>query len=85
MMARESRPINKGDVVKVVFLDHVESGKAAKPERFFVYGRVVSIDSRALVIGCWVYPSTRRKTDHNNLTFTILRSCISSVTHLEEA
>lgn len=79
-----SRAVKKGDEVKVTFLDHVESGKEAKPERFICYGRVVSIDSRALVIGSWVYPSGRRKTDHNNTTFTILRSCISSVTHLVE-
>jgi hypothetical protein len=75
--------MKKNTIVAVTFLDHVESGKEAKPERFTVYGRLVSVSARALVVASWAYASQRRVCDDNSTTYTILRSCIERVETLE--
>ena len=72
-----------GDVVAIQFLDHVESGHGAKAERFVVYGRVVKVDARAIIVASWAYSAVRRRCDHNTTTYTILRSCVEKVTRLE--
>ena len=64
------------DLVAVTFLDHVESPKVSKAEKFTVFGRVIQVTSRSVVVGSWTYANKRRKCDHNTTTYTILRSCI---------
>tara|TARA_R100001163_G_C4895027_1_gene86214 strand:- start:230 stop:466 length:237 start_codon:yes stop_codon:yes gene_type:complete len=64
------------DIVAVTFLDHVESSKVSKAERFTVYGRLIKADSRCVIVASWAYTNARRKCDHNTTTYTILRSCI---------
>lgn len=64
------------DLVAVTFLDHVESPKVSKAEKFTVFGRVIQVTSRSVVVAAWVYANKRRKCDHNTTTYTILRSCI---------
>ena len=68
--------MKKNDIVAVTFLDHVESGPGVGPLKFTVYGRVISVDARAVVVCSWAYADTRRRNDHNTTAFTILRSCI---------
>jgi hypothetical protein len=67
------------DVVAVTFLDHVESPKVSKAEKFTVFGRVIQVTSRSVIVGAWTYANKRRKCDHNTNTYTILRSCIEKV------
>lgn len=64
------------DVVAITFLDHVESTKGAKAEKFTVFGRVINITAKAAIVASWAYANKRRKCDHNTTTYTILRSCI---------
>ena len=64
------------DLVAVTFLDHVESPKVSKAEKFTVCGRVIQVTSRSVVVAAWAYANKRRKCDHNTTTYTILRSCI---------
>lgn len=75
--------MKKNTIVAVTFLDHVESGKEAKPERFTVYGRLVAMTPKAIVVASWAYASQRRNCDHNSTTFTILRSCVEKLEMLE--
>ena len=75
--------MKRGDIVAVTFLDHVESPKEAKAERFTVYGRVVKVDARAVIIASWAYSARARRCDHNTTTYTILRSCIERIDRLE--
>ena len=72
------------DIVAITFLDHVESSKGAKAERFTVFGRLIRIDSRSVIVASWAYTAKRRKCDHNTTTYTILRSCIERTQILEE-
>lgn len=74
--------MKKNDIVAVTFLDHVESGPGVGPLKFTVYGRVASVDARAVVVCAWAYADTRRRLDHNTTAFTILRSCILRATTL---
>ena len=67
------------DIVAVTFLDHVESPKVSKAEKFTVFGRVIQVTARSVIVGAWCYASKRRKCDHNTTTYTILRSCIEHV------
>jgi hypothetical protein len=67
------------DIVAVTFLDHVESPKVSKAEKFTVFGRVIQVTARSVIVGAWYYASKRRKCDHNTTTYTILRSCIEHV------
>jgi hypothetical protein len=67
------------DIVAVTFLDHVESPKVSKAEKFTVFGRVIQVTSRSVVVGAWCYANKRRKCDHNTNTYTILRSCIENI------
>jgi hypothetical protein len=75
--------MKQNQIAAVTFLDHVESTKGAKAERFTVYGRLIKIDSRSLILAAWAYSAQRRKCDHNTTTYTILRSCIETVEILE--
>ena len=67
------------DIVAVTFLDHVESPKVSKAEKFTVFGRVIQVTSSVVIVGAWCYANKRRKCDHNTNTYTILRSCIEKV------
>jgi hypothetical protein len=67
------------DTVAITFLDHVESSKGAKAEKFTVFGRIINITKRSVIVASWAYANRRRKCDHNTTTYTILRSCIESV------
>tara|TARA_R110000851_G_scaffold83469_6_gene182309 strand:+ start:1093 stop:1332 length:240 start_codon:yes stop_codon:yes gene_type:complete len=67
------------DTVAITFLDHVESSKGAKAEKFTVFGRIISITKRSVIVASWAYANRRRKCDHNTTTYTILRSCIENV------
>ena len=71
--------MKRGDILAVTFLDHVESPKEAKAERFVVYGRLVRIDARALIIASWAYSAKAKRYDHNTTTFTIVRSAIEKI------
>lgn len=71
--------MKSNDIVAVTFLDHVESPKVSKAEKFTVFGRVIQVTSRSVIVGAWCYAAKRRKCDHNTTTYTILRSCIEHV------
>lgn len=71
------------DIVAVTFLDHVESPKVSKAEKFTVFGRVIQVTAKAVIVASWAYANKRRKCDHNTTTYTILRSCVERVDILE--
>lgn len=75
--------MKKGDVIAVTFLDHVESPKEAKAERFTVYGRLIAQNSRAIVVGSWVYSAKSKRCDQNTTTYTILRACVEKIEQLD--
>ena len=72
------------DTVAITFLDHVESPKGANAERFTVFGRVIAISKRSVIVASWAYSNKRKKCDHNTTTYTILRSCIEQIKVLTE-
>jgi hypothetical protein len=74
--------IKAGQIVAITFLDHVESPSAAKAERFIVYGRVIRVCSRAVIVASWAYSARSRRCDSNTTTYTILRSCIQKIEKL---
>lgn len=75
--------VRVGQVVAVDFLDHVEDG--CRPLPFTVYGRVVSVSRKALVIDSWAHRDKRTRRQPDNLTtFCILRSAILQVRRLKE-
>jgi len=76
--------MKKNDVVSVTFLDHVESPKGAKAERFTVYGRIINVSKQSVIVAAWAYSNKRKKCDHNTTTYTILRSCIEEIKILTE-
>ena len=65
------------DIVSITFFDHVEATKVSKAEKFTVFGRVIQITKRSVIVASWAYSNKRRKCDHNTTTYTILRSCIT--------
>ena len=71
------------DIVAITFLDHVESSKGAKAEKFTVFGRLINITPKSLIVASWAYANKRRKCDHNTTTYTILRSCIEKAEILQ--
>ena len=76
--------LRKGQLVAVRFLDHLECSD--QPYDFTVYGRLLSIAPDSLTVGCWTYTDgkeNRNLTDTNLKCFTIVRSAIKSVMHLE--
>ena len=75
--------MKKGDIVAVTFLDHVQSPKEAKAERFVVYGRLLHPDKRCVIVGSWVYAAASRNCDHNTNTYTLLRSAIQRIDVLQ--
>lgn len=76
--------LRRGQIVKVVFWDHVEGG--SRPIKFAIYGELSAIDRRSICVDAWAYANGRRAHDPRNETrFTILRSTIESVTRLVPA
>lgn len=64
-----------GDVVAITFDDHSEGEQHIE---FEVFGVVFKKDRRSLVIGSFVYPSSR-DIDENVVVYTILRAAIRRV------
>lgn len=74
--------LRKGQLVAVEFIDHVQHSN--EPLTFVVYGRLLQVDRRSLVVGCWCYAEPRKKFDHNVDRYTIVRSAITKITHLTD-
>jgi hypothetical protein len=65
----------KGIIVEVEFLDHVEDSDS--PLTFTVFGRIVDVQRKFLVIESWTYSDPKTPKDSNNKTWVILRSTIT--------
>ena len=70
-----------GDIVEVLFLDHVSHGQ--KPMPFYVYGRLISMTRTAIVVACWAHKDKKAKCDHNTHVYTIVRSAIKEIHRLK--
>jgi len=66
--------LRKGMEVAVVFDDHVED--FAQPLLFIVYGRLVEVQRKYLVIESWTYADIKVTRDSNVKFWTVLRSAI---------
>lgn len=80
--------IRTGQIVAIHFADHC-TGSTMTPLRFVVYGRLANISKDSITIAAWDYDPPGKETppnitDSNRTTFTIVRSCISSIVHLGE-
>lgn len=71
----------KGMVVEIEFSDHVEDG--SEPMDFVVYGKIVQVEKRFLVIESWAYSDPKLIRDDNVKFWTILRSAIKNSYQLE--
>ena len=83
MVDRKIRP-RPGQIVAVVFLDHVQDWGAAV--EMTAYGRLLSIDRLSLTILSWTQADPKLgqdPADPNNVSFTILRSTVKSLQVLE--
>ena len=74
--------IRTGQIVRVQFLDHVQDGH--KPMEFAVYGQIGHIDKQSIRIDCWCHAEKDHAHDLNVTSFTLLRSTILKITHLQE-
>ena len=72
----------RGMIVSITFSDHVEGGSTAY--RFVVYGRLVSVTRSVLAVDSWAYVNGKKKHDHNQTRFTIVRSAIHRIVRLKE-
>jgi len=71
-----------GDVVAVHIYDHVEDGDRA--EEFIVYGRVVEVTDKEIVIDSWEYADFNKPYDTNEKRWGILRAAVISIKQLVE-
>ena len=71
-----------GDVVRIVFLDHVEDSD--QPLEFEVFGRILKRNSTATTIGSWLFTKESNTAgDENIKTWCIVNSTIQTITHLK--
>ena len=71
----------KGQVVEVEFLDHVED--SSTPLLFTLYGRIVKVDRKYLVVESWSYTDRDGDDGDTNVkTWTIVRSTITQAWRL---
>ena len=66
-----------GQIVAIRFRDHVEDMSHTIP--FMVYGELAKVTRRALVVDPWAYVDRKKKHDHNENRYVILRSAIEEV------
>jgi hypothetical protein len=69
-------------IVAITFSDHVEGGSTAF--KFTVYGRLASVTRTTLAVDSWAYVNGKKKHDHNQTRFTIVRSAIHRLVRLKE-
>jgi len=72
--------LRKGMIVAVTFYDHCEDSD--KPIDFIIYGELVEVNRKYLVIQSWTYANPKTARDDNVKFWTIIRSTISKVTVL---
>ena len=73
-----------GDVVEILFLDHVEDEH--EPFPFFVYGRIAKITARAITVEAWANVDRPSPPgDPNAKSFTIIKSTIERISKLTRA
>ena len=71
-----------GDVVRVVFLDHVEDSD--KPLEFEVFGRILKQTATSTTIGSWLYTKEDNAAgDENVKTWCIVNSAIQTINQLK--
>jgi hypothetical protein len=71
-----------GDVVRVVFLDHVEDSD--KPLEFEVFGRILKQNATATTIGSWLFTKEANETEDGNIkTWCIVNSTIQTINILK--
>jgi len=70
-----------GDVVRIVFLDHVEDSD--QPLEFEVFGRILKRNSTATTIGSWLLNKDDNEAgDENIKTWCIVNSTIQTIKQL---
>ena len=74
--------LRRGMIVEILFSDHVEG--ASSSYKFRVFGKLVSVTRTTLAVDSWAYANGRKKHDHNQTRFTIVRSAIHRIVHLRE-
>lgn len=68
-----------GDIVHIVFLDHVEDGD--EPIEFEVFGRVIKKDPIFINVGSWLYTQEENCIEDSNIkTWCIVSSTIKTIT-----
>lgn len=71
-----------GDVVRVVFLDHVEDSD--KPLEFEVFGRILKQNATATTIGSWLFTKETNEIEDGNIkTWCIVNSTIQTINTLK--
>jgi len=71
-----------GDIVRVVFLDHVEDSD--KPIEFEVFGRILKQTTTATTIGSWLFTKEDNAAgDENVKTWCIVNSAIQTINRLK--
>ena len=75
---------NIGDIVKIVFLDHVEDSD--EPIKFEVFGRIIKTGKTSTTIGSWLYTEETNDPGEANIkTWCIVNSTIQQITTLTNA
>lgn len=72
--------LRKGQIIEVVFWDHVEDGN--DPFEFMVWGRLMKVTRTYLVVESWAYADAKRRVDDDDSNikrFTILRRVVKGV------
>jgi hypothetical protein len=70
-----------GDMVRIVFLDHVEDSD--HPLEFEVFGRILKRNSTATTIGSWIFTKDDNEAGDDNIkTWCIVNSAIQTIKQL---
>ena len=73
-----------GDIVEILFLDHVEDEH--EPYPFLVYGRVAKLSKTAVTVESWAnVDKPAPPGDPNAKSFTIIKSTIERLSKLTRA
>jgi len=76
-----STVIATGDIVRIVFLDHVEDSD--HPLEFEVFGRILKRNSTATIIGSWLFTKDENEAGDDNIkTWCIVNSTIQTIKQL---
>lgn len=71
-----------GDIVRVVFLDHVEDSD--KPLEFEAFGRILKQNATATTIGSWLFTTETNEIEDGNIkTWCIVNSTIQTINTLK--